>query len=79
MTEPSDPLASAVTVTIASHPRQVKDWLANRPGAWGFLASQGILAYRNRLGQRLSDAQRRQLWAALWTALERQRSNHPQS
>ncbi|HVB96712.1 MAG TPA: hypothetical protein VNG11_03185 [Chloroflexota bacterium] len=79
MSDAADPLMSAVEDTIASNPRQVEDWLANRPGAWGFLAGQGILAYQNRIGQRLIETQRRQLWSVLWTALEQQKRLRPPS
>ena len=59
--------------TIAEHPEQVAGWLANRPGAWGFLAGQAILRERGRLGRRLTEAERRLVWAALWEQLERVR------
>ncbi len=66
----ADPLRQAVEETIAAHPGVVRRWIENQPGAWGFLAGQGILAYRRNLGRRLADAERRALWQALWTKLE---------
>ncbi len=63
-------LAGAVDETLARHPDAVARWLAQQPGAWGYLAGQGVLAYRRRLGRRLGEGERRQLWAALWAALE---------
>jgi hypothetical protein len=63
------PLELAVEETIATHPEQVARWQRNLPGAWGFLAGQGILAYRLRLGRSLTDAERRRLWSALWARL----------
>jgi hypothetical protein len=65
----TDPLAEAVAETIAANPEAVDRWRTSQPGAWGFLAGQGILAYRARLGRRLAEAERRQLWAALWAEL----------
>ena len=67
-----DPEASA-EATIAAHPEQVAAWLANRPGAWGFLAGQAVLRERERLGRRLTESERRRVWAALWAELERLR------
>jgi hypothetical protein len=59
--------------TIGEHPEQVAAWLAGRPGAWGFLAGQAVLGERARLGRRLSEPERRAVWAALWAELERLR------
>lgn len=66
-----DDLTAAITATIAANPEHVARWLVNAPGAWGFLAGRAVLAYRDRLGRTLTDGERRQVWAALWTALER--------
>jgi hypothetical protein len=73
--QPTDPLAAAVAETIAAHPQAVERWRTNQPGAWGFLAGQGVLAYRARLGRPLSEIERRGLWATLWAALETQRAD----
>ena len=59
--------------TIHAHPEEVAAWLAGRPGAWGFLAGQAVLGERARLGRRLTEPERRRVWAALWAALERRR------
>ncbi len=37
-----------------------------RPKAWGALAGHGVTALRERLGRKLTDAERRALWTALW-------------
>jgi hypothetical protein len=66
----TDPLAEAVAETLAAHPDAVERWGVNQSGSWGFLAGQGILAYRARLGRRLTEAERRRLWSALWMELE---------
>ena len=68
------PIVQAVGETLAAHPEHVRRWLGNEPGAWGFLAGQGVLALRRRLGRRPTDAERRGLWAALWAALEGMRA-----
>ena len=62
-------LTAVVAETLAAYPAVVDRWLASQPGAWGFLAGQGVLAARQRLGRRLTDAERRAVWAALWAAL----------
>jgi hypothetical protein len=63
--------------TIAAHPDRVAAWLRSPPGAWGFLAGQAVLAERARLGRRLTEPERRRVWAALWSALERLRDGRP--
>lgn len=66
-------LEAAVAETLAAHPEAVDRWLANQPGAWGFLSGQGILAYRRRLERQLTESERRRLWTVLWNALEARR------
>jgi len=66
----TDPLSRAVSQTIAQHSDVVERWLANQPGAWGMLAGQGVLTYRELLGRKLDESERRQVWAALWAALQ---------
>jgi hypothetical protein len=58
-----------IAAVIAAYPERVADWLAGRPGAWGFLAARAVLAERGRLGRRLSDTERRAVWQALWDRL----------
>ena len=69
----TDPVGDAVDETISAHPDQVERWRANEPGAWGFLAGQGVLSYRKRLGRQLTPIERRTLWSALWAELVRHR------
>ena len=69
----TDPLGEVVAETIAANPVEVQRWLANEAGAWGYLAGQGVLAYRHRLGRRLVDSERRGVWSRLWAALEARR------
>jgi hypothetical protein len=73
--EPVDHLTAAVATTIAAHPDQVARWQSAVPGAWGFLAGRGVLAYRDRLGRTLTEPERRQLWETLWAALEKRRAS----
>lgn len=78
----TDSLADAIAETISTHPDQVERWRSNEPGAWGFLAGRGVLAYRSKLGRSLTEGERRKVWAALWAELERRREaptkdNHP--
>jgi hypothetical protein len=56
---------------IESHPERVRAWLANEPGAWGFLAGQAVLAERRRRGRSLTERERRAVWQALWDRLVR--------
>lgn len=70
--EAVDPLVVSVSRTIADNATLVQRWLANEPGSWGKLAGAGVLAYRRLLGRPLTDTERRQIWAALWEALQKQ-------
>jgi hypothetical protein len=56
---------------LAEHPEPVGRWRRSEPGAWGFLAGQAVLLARRRLGRRLTEAERRAVWAATWAALSR--------
>ena len=58
-----------IETVLTGHPDRVQAWLANRPGAWGFLAGQAVLAERRRLGRALTEAERRAVWQALWDRL----------
>jgi hypothetical protein len=42
------------------------------PKAWGALVAQGVIALRERLGRPPSDAERRALWSALWSAARKE-------
>ena len=45
-------------------------WIRIEPGAWGYLAGQGVTATRRQLGRQLTDAERRMVWSRLWWWLE---------
>lgn len=64
-----DPLHGAVSDTIEANLDLVQRWLRNEPGSWGALAGKGVLAYRQRLGHKLTDLERRRVWALLWERL----------
>lgn len=64
-----EPLRDAVLGTIEGHAPQVRDWMADRPGAWGFLAGKAVIAYRRGLGRSLTDLERRRVWHMLWGTL----------
>lgn len=64
-------LEEAIAEALAAHPEQVARWRRREPGAWGFLAGQVVLAYKRRLGRSLTETERRRVWAAAWSALER--------
>lgn len=65
-----DALAAALSETICAHSDRVQDWIENRPGAWGYLAGQAVLACRRSLGRSLTDPERRMVWQALWQRLQ---------
>ena len=54
---------------LRAHDVQVRAWLANEPGSWGYLAGQAVLAERRRLGRSLTERERRAVWQALWDRL----------
>ncbi|MCE2403762.1 MAG: hypothetical protein J4F43_01225 [Dehalococcoidia bacterium] len=64
-----DPLQDAVRGTIEGYTPQVRDWMEDRPGAWGFLAGKAVVAYRQGLGRGLTDLERRRVWHLLWGTL----------
>ncbi len=66
-----DTLDRLMVEVVRGHPEQVVGWMAGKPGAWGFLAGQGVLACRKSLGRSLTDLERRQVWNRLWWLLER--------
>ncbi len=64
-----DPLWDAVRGTIEGYAPQVREWMEERPGAWGFLAGKAVIAYRQGLGRGLTDLERRRVWRLLWGTL----------
>jgi hypothetical protein len=62
-------LGDSVEQTIVEHQDVVEKWLGDTPGAWGSLAGTCVLACRERLGRRLTEAERRAAWQALWDRL----------
>ena len=65
----------AIGLTIESNPLVVKDWLADRPGCWGFLAGQAVMACRENVGRTLTDHERRMVWQELWESLTKLRNS----
>ena len=63
----------AIGLTIGSNPLVVKDWLADRPGCWGFLAGQAVMACRENVGITITDQERRMVWHELWESLTKLR------
>lgn len=62
-------MQESLTAVLEAHADKVQAWLANEPGAWGFLAGQAVLAERRRLGRGLTEPERRIVWQALWDRL----------
>ena len=65
--EQIDPVLVAV---VRSHWEKVIAWTNGEPGAWGYLAGQGVTAVRRHLGRPLADGERRLVWSRLWWFLE---------
>lgn len=62
-------MRESLEALLEAQPDKVRAWLANEPGAWGFLAGQAVLAERRRLGRTLTERERRTVWQALWDRL----------
>ena len=66
-----DQLTETIEACIAANSKLVEGWAAGVPGSWGALAGKAVLMYRDRLGRRLSDSERRAIWSMLWYRLNR--------
>ncbi len=58
---------------------QVRAWLRDEPGSWGYLAGQGVLAWRRQLGRPLTDSERRLVWRHFWRLLSYLKQEMPGS
>jgi len=63
-------IEEVVAATCRNHADLVQSAARARPKAWGALAAQGIVAFRERAGRAPTDAERRAIWAGLWRAVE---------
>ena len=66
-------LVAAAEACLQANGALVRQWREGVPGSWGALAGKAVLLYRERLGRRLTDAERRAVWAALWARLQETR------
>jgi hypothetical protein len=64
-----DDLEAAIEACLAANEALARDCRAGVAGSWGALAGKAVLLYRDRLGRRLTDAERRAVWALLWQRL----------
>ncbi len=55
---------------LGDHQDKTLAWMRREPGAWGYLAGQGVAATRRHLGRQLTDPERRMVWSRLWWWLE---------
>ncbi len=55
---------------LGDHRDKTLAWMHREPGAWGYLAGQGVAATRRHLGRQLTDPERRMVWSRLWWWLE---------
>jgi anti-sigma factor RsiW len=60
----------AISETIDREPELVRAAAARTPKAWGALAAQGVLAFRELSGRPPTEAERRAIWSGLWRAAE---------
>jgi len=67
-----DVTAEIARQTVRAWPDLALGTKTARPKAWGALAAQGVIALRERLGRAPSDAERRALWSALWSAARKE-------
>jgi hypothetical protein len=51
---------------LTDNKENVVAFFRNKPGSWGYLAGQGVLAYKNHMGRSLTDIERRLVWDRLW-------------
>ena len=54
---------------VADNRLTVSNWKIGKPGTWGFLAGQAVLAVRIQLDRQLTDIERRAVWQYLWDFL----------
>ena len=59
--------------TLKCHQEVVGKWMAGETGSWGFLAGQAVMALRRRMGRRLTEQERREVWHRLWERLTEMR------
>ncbi|TMG61527.1 MAG: hypothetical protein E6H87_06140 [Chloroflexi bacterium] len=67
-----DVTAEIARQTVRAWPDLALGTKTARPKAWGALAAQGVIALREHLGRAPSDAERRALWSALWSAARKE-------
>ena len=67
----TDTLDRLMVQVVRDNPEQVAGWITGKPGSWGFLAGQGVLACRKSLDRSLTEVERRRVWDRLWWLLER--------
>ena len=63
-------IARAISETVEREPELVQDTAARRPKAWGALAARGVVAFHELARRSPTDAERRAIWAGLWSAAE---------
>lgn len=63
-------LDTVLRQVLSDNPDKTLAWVRREPGAWGYLAGQGVVATRKHLGRQLADPERRMVWSRLWWWLE---------
>ena len=66
----SQQLDQLLAQVVQDNGDKVLAWVQGEPGAWGFLAGQGVTAVRLHVDRKLADGERRAVWHRLWWWLE---------
>lgn len=62
----AETIRDAVERTALENADLVMATARQQPGAWGALAAKGVVAYRELVGRKPTEAERRAIWAGLW-------------
>jgi hypothetical protein len=65
-----DDLETTIDACLTANEMLIGRWRDGEPGSWGALAGKAVLLHRDRLGRRLTEAERRAVWARLWQRLQ---------
>ena len=63
------PHEDAVQSVLQDNTDVVRKWIAGEAGSWGYLAGQAVMALHRRMGKKLNEEERREVWGLLWNRL----------
>jgi hypothetical protein len=64
-----DALEATIEACLIANEALAEDCRAGVAGSWGALAGKAVLMYRDHIGRRLTEDERRAVWARLWQRL----------